>query len=132
MEEQLRRLIGYAEPKPKFFISISGSKPRLKTSFVPPLEFPASYRYEMALTSLETYYYFFPNIETSNNHIKVSFDNGGAWKDVCVPTGCYEIEAINNVLQRFIMTQTGDKEDGKCVKLSSNPNTLWCVLEMSS
>ena len=28
------------------------------------------------------------------------------------------------------MTQTGDKEDGKRVKLSSNPNTLRCVLEI--
>ena len=129
MEEQLRKLVAYAEPKPKFFISISGNKSRLKTSFVPPLEFSTSSRYEMALTSVETYYSF-PNIETSNNHIKVSFDNGGTWKDVRVPTGCYEIEAINSVLQRFIMTQTGDKQDGKRVKLSPNPNTLRCVLEI--
>ena len=60
----------------------------------------------------------------------MSFDNGGTWKDVRVTTGCYEIEAINNVLQRFIMTQTGDKEDSKRVKLSHNPNTLRCVLEI--
>ena len=101
----------------------------MKTSFAPPLEFSTSSRYEMALTSLEIYYSF-PYIETSNNHIKVSFDNGGTWKDVRVLTGCYEIEAINNVLQRFIMTQTGDKEEDKRVKLSPNPNTLRCVLEI--
>ena len=28
------------------------------------------------------------------------------------------------------MTQIGDKEDGKRVKLSPNPNTLRCVLEI--
>ena len=138
MEEHLRKLVAYAEPKPTFFISISGNKSRLKTSCVPPLEFSTSFRYEMALTSLETYYSF-PNIETSNNHIKVLFDNAWSWKDVRIQSvyerpsttkHCYEIEAINNVLQRFIMTQTGDKEDGKRVKLSPNPNTLRFVLEI--
>ena len=129
MEEQLRKLVEYAEPKPKSFICSLGNKSRLKTSFIPPLEFPPSSRYEMALTSLETYYSF-PSIDASNNHLKVSLDGGKTWMDIHIPTGCYEIKAINNELQRFIMKKIGDEEDEKRIILSPNPNTLRCVLEI--
>ena len=101
----------------------------MKTSFVPPLEFPPSSRYEMALTSLETYYSF-SNIDASNNRLKALLDNGQTWMDIRMQTGCYEIRAINNELQRFVMTKTGDKEDENRVILSPNPNTLRCVLEI--
>ena len=94
MEEQLRKLVEFAEPKPKSFICVSGNKSKLKTSFVPSLEFPPSSRYEMALISLETYY--------SNNHLKVSLDYGKTWMDIHIRIGCYEIKAFNNELQRFI------------------------------
>ena len=50
--------------------------------------------------------------------------------DIHIPTGCYEIKAINNELQRFIVKQIGYKEDEKRIILSPNPNTLRCVLEI--
>ena len=129
MEEQLRELVEYAEPKPKYFLCVSGNKSRLKTSFVPPLEFPPSSSYEMALTTLEKYY-LFPNIDATNNHLKVPLDDGKTWMDIHIPTGCYEIKAINNELQRFIMKKTEDKEDEKRIILSPNPSKLRCVLEI--
>ena len=101
MEEQLLKLVEHDEPKPKSLICVSGNSSKLKTSFIPPLDIPPSYRYEMALTSLETYYSF-PNINTSNNHVKISFDEGKTWLDV--------IKAINTELQRFIVQKTGDKK----------------------
>ena len=129
MEEHLRKLVEHAEPKPKSLICVSGNSSKLKTSFIPPLEFPPSYRYEMALISLETYYSF-PNINTLNNHVKISVDEGKTWLDVYIPVGCYEIKAINIELQRFIMQQTGDKKAEKRIILSPNPNTLRCMLEV--
>ena len=129
MEEQLRKLVEYAEPKPKLYICASGNTSRLKTPFTPPLEFPTSHRYEMALVSLETYYSF-PNIDASNNHVKISFDEGKSWSDIHIPVGCYEIEAINNEIQRFIMQKMGDAKPEQRVILSPNPNTLRCVLEV--
>ena len=129
MEEQLRKLVEHAEPKPKSLICVSGNSSKLKTSFIPPLDFSPSYRYEMALTSLETYYSF-PNINTSNNHVKISFDEGKTWLDVYIPVGCYEIKAINTELQRFIVQKTGDKKAETRIVLSPNPNTLRCMLEV--
>ena len=84
MEEQLRKLVEYAESKPKSFICVSGNKSRLKTSFIPSLEFPPSSRYEMALTSLETYYSF-PKIDASNNLLKVSLDDIHGWTFIYRP-----------------------------------------------
>ena len=129
MEEQLQKLVEYAEPKPKSLLCVSGNASTLKTSFVPPLEFPSNHSYEIALTSLETYYSF-PNINRSNNHIKLTFDEGASWLDVHIPIGCYEITAINDELQRRVMEKTGDKKAEKKIILSANSNTLRCVLEI--
>ena len=49
--------------------------------------------------------------------------------DIHIPIGCYEIKAINNELQRFIMKKIGYKEDEKRIIRSPNPNTLRRVLE---
>ena len=49
--------------------------------------------------------------------------------DIHIPTGCYEIKAMKDELQRFIVKKTGDKEDEKRIMLSPSPNTLRCVLE---
>ena len=127
MEEQLQKLVEHAEPKPKSLICVSGNTPILKTSFVPPLVFPLNIRYEIALTSLETYYSF-PNISKSNNHVKISFDEGKSWLDIHIPVGCYEIVAINTELQRRVMEETRDVKAEKKIILSANPNTLRCVL----
>ena len=56
--------------------------------------------------------------------------DGKTWMDIHIPTGCYEIKAINNELQRFIMKKIGYKEDEKRIILSPNPNSLRCVLEI--
>ena len=100
----------------------------METIFNPPLEFSPSCRYEIALCRLETYYSF-PNIDATNNTIKVSRDKGLTWFTIKIPIGCYEIEAINNALQRFI-TENGGKVD--MVNLSPNPNTLKCILDIKT
>ena len=38
------------------------------------------------------------------------------------------LRAINNELQRFIMTKTGDKAEEPRIMSSPNPNTLRCVI----
>ena len=119
----------HAEPKPKSMICVSGNSSKLKTSFIPPLDFPRSYRYEMALTNLKPYHSF-PNSNTSNNHVKISFDEGKTWLDVYIPVGCYEIKAINTELQRFIVQKTGDKKAETRIVLSPNPNALRGMLEV--
>ena len=126
MEEQLQKLVDYAEPKPSQLIIVSGKDSRLETAFNPPLTFSKSCPYEMALCRLETYYSV-PNIDTTNNTLKVSRDNGSTWTTITIPTGCYEIKAINKVIQRFIK-KAGGKAD--VINLSPNRNTLKCILNI--
>ena len=126
MEEHLQKLVEHARPKPTFNIIVTGKSSRLHTRFNPPLVFPdvPSCYYEMALFKLETYYSF-PNIDASNNRVKIRID--GEWKNIQIPIGCYEIEAINAELQRLIVEAGGEKDK---VVLSPNNNTLRCVLDV--
>ena len=72
-----------------------GSNSRLYTRYNPPLEFQSSNAgHELALCCLETYYSF-PNIDSSNNSLCVSIDNGKNWLDLKIPIGSYGIDGIN-------------------------------------
>ena len=129
MEDHLKKLVEYAKPQPKNLIVLSGEGSRLKTSFNPPLEYPTSCQFEMSLLRLETYYSF-PNIDSTNNCVRISIDNGNTWIMIKIPVGCYEIEAMNNEIQRVIMEKTTEKEKEKQIVFSSNPNTLKCILDI--
>ena len=127
MEAHLQKLVEHAEPKPTFNIIVSGTSSRLHTRFTPPLVFPSvpSCYYEMALIKLETYYSF-PNIDASNNCVKVRV--GKEWTTIKIPVGCYEIEAINIELQRLVVAAGGGEKDK--VTLSPSNNMMRCVLEV--
>ena len=59
----------------------------------PPIELK-SMDYCLALLNLETYYSF-PNIKSTNNALKYYSVAQGAYKDIFVPTGAYNIFDIN-------------------------------------
>ena len=75
------------------------------------------FEYELAFLNLETYYSF-PNIDASNNQFKYKKD--GKWKTLSIPKGCYEILAINDIIQADL----GSKD----ITLKPNLNTLRCVI----
>ena len=89
------------------YIAVSGNSSCIHTDFNPPLHFSSA---EMALCELETYYSF-PNIDEQNNKVQISVDGGKTWKQHALPTGCYEIKAINAVLKRFVKENKGDEKD---------------------
>ena len=128
MEGYLESIANHTEPRPSHFITLSNQGSMITTSFSPPLTFPPGCNYEIALCSLETYFSF-PNIDVTNNALKVSCDNAKTWTLIEIPTGCYEIKAINKTLQRLIKEKvTGSKEGD--VRIAANENTLQCILEL--
>ena len=128
MEDHLKMLVAHAEPKRSHQVIVSDSKAKLITNFMPPMVLSAhACKYEMALTKLETYYSF-ANINETNSNVKVSFDSGSTWKLITIPTGCYELKAINATLQRLIESDGGKT---KIISLSPNVNTLKCILNIS-
>ena len=138
VEVYLKRL---ASPKPAGWkIQVSGNSSVIRTTFTPALTFdeggfnggdsrhPCSY--EMACTGVETYYTF-PNIEEDrNNSIRMSCDAGKNWKIVSLPTGSYELSAINATLKRLIQKEfeVKEEEEDKILCLSADNSTLKSIL----
>lgn len=125
--ELLKTMVQRTEPKPSWYVTVSGNSSEINTTFSPPLSFPTGCNYEMACCGLETYYSF-PNIDKENNSIKVSVDGGKKWTVLQVPIGCYEIKAIDETLRKLVK----EKVKGKATSLSlfPNRNTLKCELKL--
>ena len=122
----LKSIANHTEPKSSYYVTVSGKKSRIQTSFSPPLIFPAECQYEMALCGLETYYSF-PNIDKENNKVQISVDAGNKWLILELPTGCYEIDSIDEALKRFVIEKGGKKDD---LCLSANRSTLESILTL--
>ena len=69
--------------------------------------------------TLETYYSF-ANIRKGNNSFKWSIDEGKIWTLLRIPTGCYELKAIN----AEITCIRGNSD----ITILPNDNTLQCIL----
>ena len=123
----LKTIAHHTKPKPSYYVTVNGKDSRLQKSFNPPLTFPPDCGYEIALVGLETYYSF-PNIDKSNNKIRISLDKGQNWKVLAIPTGCYEIKAINSTLKRLIKENGGEE---KYMCLSPNRSTLQSIITIS-
>ena len=124
MEKELKVIARNTSQKPSFQVVLTGIGSRLETQFSPPLTFDPGYKYELALVSLESYYSF-PNINDTNNKLKVFFE--GKWNTISIPLGCYELTDINEELQRQIVEKGGKKES---VVLTPNLNTFKCVMTL--
>ena len=74
------------------------------------------------MVNLETYYSFANIREGDNNSFKWSADGGKTWTILHVPTGCYELKAINVEIIRI--RGNGD------ITILSNVNTLQCMLTL--
>lgn len=85
----------------------------------PPFDLSASNEWEMGFHDLLTYNSI-PNVEEDKNN-KLYFANGDV---VNLPTGSYEIESINEFINKHIERQQLDVK----FKLAANNNTLKCEI----
>ena len=103
------------------YIIQSDKNSKVSTDFAPNLELDGPY--EIALHSLESYYSF-PNIDEKNNKINVTI-NGAHWYNLTFAVGCYELDDINDELQRMIVLIGGKKND---IVLEPNRNTFQSIM----
>ena len=113
-EHLLKEISDHTGFKSSWYITISGKDSHIRTLFSPPINVPPGCHYEMALCSAEMYYSF-PNIDETNNSIKLSNDSGKTWHLISLPKGCYEINAISKALQRMFVARTKGKKDDICI-----------------
>ena len=127
--DSIDKLVEIVEPGSQNLIIMTGKGSKLRTVFNPPLEYNlSSVGYEMSLLRLETYFSF-PNItENKNNAVNITIND--KLYEIRIPTGCYDIESINTVLQKQLFSKGGQTKAEQYVILSANNNTLKCVLEI--
>ena len=117
MKEVLMR----TKPKDSFTLVVSDNSANIQTIFSPPLNLQANRDDELAMVNLEAYYSF-ANVRKGDNSFKWSIDEGMTWTLHHVPTGCYELKAINAEIARI----RGNSD----ITILPNVNTLQCILSV--
>ena len=132
-QELLKKIIENTSPKDSFQVIVSDDKTRFVKKFNPPIQLKKRKPYEIALVNLETYYSI-PNISNINNKFKYSTNDGADWHIITVPTGSYDIEDINDVIQKEMKASGHYDEVNEefYVSIQANPNTLKAILTIEN
>ena len=125
MENILKQFVNNTKPKRLFSVVVSDNKTRFKTWFKPPFQLDKKKAYEIALINLEMYNSF-SNIDRSKNCFTYLPGANTPWFDIIIPEGSYDVEDINEFIQREMRKndhydQTSDKV---YIEISANTNTL--------
>lgn len=100
-----------------FTLSFSGCDSTLDTQFFPPIELDSQCDYECGLINFQTFQSI-PNVDYEMNKIYI----GG--KEITIPTGAYEIDALN----KYAQTQLNK---GVSFSLIGNKNTFHSEIKSS-
>ena len=114
------------------FVSYNTSPETFTYRFPTPIIFP-DYDFEIALVNLETWYSF-PNVTSSNNRISYSVDDGKTWKLIAIETGSYQLESINDEIQRLLKIN-GDWDsvsNAYYINISANTSTLKSFIDITN
>ena len=96
----MKEVLVRRKPKNSFTLVVLQNSANIKTTFNPPLHLQANRDYELAMVNLETDYSI-ADIRKDNNSFKWSVDDGKTWTVIHLPTGCYELRAINAEIARI-------------------------------
>ena len=113
-------------------VSYNTSPATFTYRFPSPILLP-DYDFEIALVNLETWYSF-ANISPINNSFRYSADAGITWKLIALETGSYELELINEEIQR-LMKINGDWDsvnNAYYITLSANISTLKSIIDITN
>ena len=126
VEERLAGQIAQnTKPKYSFLITLSGKGSKLEKTFDPEISITQNCHYEIAFTSLETYFSI-PNVDVMNNSFSIRKD--GMQHNVVVPTGCYGLMDLNREIGR----QLNEIGMTKAVEFHGNYNTYKCIMLLKS
>ena len=115
----MKEVLVRTKPKESFTLIVSDSSANIQTTFSPLLHLQMKHDYELAMVNLETYYSF-TNIRKGNNSFKWTIDEGKTWTLLHIPTGCFELKAINAEITRI----RGNSD----ITILPNVNMLQCIL----
>ena len=111
---------------------LSGNENCFTTYINPSIHLDKNSKYEAALLSIDMYYSF-PNITSENNNFTYSTDNGKSWKTILLDKGSYELKAINNEIQRQLISN-GDynqETNENYISITANVSKLKSIVHIS-
>jgi hypothetical protein len=111
---------------------LSGNENCFTTYIDPPIYLDKNAEYEAALLSIDMYYSF-PNITNENNNFTYSTDKGKSWKTISLDKGSYELKAINNEIQRQLISN-GDynqETNENYISITANVSKLKSIVHIS-
>jgi len=112
---------------------LSGNTTDFTTSISSPIHLDQNKQYEAALLSIDTYNSI-PNITDKNNKFKYSNDRGITWKTLTLSKGSYELQAINDEIQRQMIIN-GDYDSDKneyYITISANVSELKSIINITN
>src|SRR6476619_3015060 len=112
---------------------LSGNTTDFTTSISPPIQFYQNKQYEASLLSIDTYNSI-PNITDDNNKFVYSNDKGITWQILTLSKGSYELQAINDEIQRQMIIN--DDYDGVkneyYINISANVSELKSIINIAN
>src|SRR6476469_2094906 len=118
--------------KSSTFILFCNTK-NFTTSILSLIQFYQNKQYEAALLSIDTYNSI-PNITDDNNKFVYSNDKGITWKTLTLSKGSYELQAINDEIQRQMIIN-GDYDSMKneyYITISANVSELKSIINITN
>jgi len=115
-------------------LTLNGNSSSFTTNFNQPICTDPNAKYEAALISLDMFNAI-PNIvKDVNDLFEYSSNNGVSWKQIRLGTGSYEINSINDEIQR-VMVVNGDYDKTKqsyFITISPDLSNLTSVIEIEN
>src|ERR1700731_738169 len=91
------------------------------TKLSPPIRLDPDKKYEGTLLSIDLYNSI-PNITDENNKFKYSTDNGNTWKIITLDVGSFELQTINDEIQRQMVINGDYDSDNNNFYITISPN----------
>ena len=124
LEEKLDKIVANTRPRDSFLITLTGKGSRLEGTFEPEISIDAGCHYEIAFTSLDTFYSM-PNINKSNDSFLIK-RIGGEFHQIKLDPGCYGLLHLDKEISRIL--ETLGMQDA--VHFTANYNTFKCTMTL--
>jgi len=112
---------------------LSGNTSDFTTYLSPQIALKQNKKYEAALLSIDLYNSI-PNVTEENNKFKYSTDNGNTWTIITLNKGSYELQALNDEIQRkMVINRHYDVDNNEFyITISANISELKSIVDITN
>jgi hypothetical protein len=123
--ESLQSMVDIANTKDTYKMKFQSDTSDFTVTFANPIQLNPKRGYMFGLKRFSVYNSL-ANIDSKNNRLSMTPDNGKTWIDVFIPPGAYEIKALNTRLQTLLK----DKGHPDAITIEADENTAKATLSI--